>query len=465
LQTSRSAIVEGGIPQVKAYRVAEQRFDDPNLVAHAGLEPLLRLADAAGLRQALGGVGVPSPNRVSKALCVIAGMAAGADSIDDMDVLRAGGMPRLFGGIAAPSTLGTYLRSFTYGHARQLDAANRGLLPGLARAVPDLFDGADGIAFVDVDDTIREVHGYRKQAAGFGYTGVRGLNAQFACVSTPLASPFVAASSLRRGKAKSGSGAPPMAATAIRAARTLGASGMVLLRADSAYYNAAFIRAAIANQACFSVTARMDPNVRRAIAAIPETAWTPIHYTDAVWDDEGQCWVSDAEVAETHFTAFTSKPRRDQVGCQLVVRRVKRLNPAKNQDPLFDEYRHHAFVTNAGFGAVEADQWHRKHAIVEQVIEELKAGPLAHLPSGKFPANAAWVGLAVIAFNLQRALGAAAGMAKARFDTIRARLIQVPARLARTARTITMHLPAQWPWAPAWQLLGERIGGPPAAAA
>jgi len=450
---------------VKAYRVAGERFDDPNLVAHAGLVPLLRLAESSGVRAALEGVGVASPNRAGKALCVIAGMAAGADSIDGMDVLRAGGMPRLFGQVAAPSTLGTFLRAFTFGHARQLDAANRAVLGGLARAVPRLLDGADGCTLVDVDDTIREVHGYRKQAAGFGYSGVRGLNAQFACVSTPLAAPLVVASSLRRGAVKSGSGAAPMAATAIRAARAPGATGMVLLRADSAYYTSAFVGAATANGACFSVTARLDPNARRAIAGIDEAAWTPIHYTDAVWDEDGRCWVSDAEVAQCGFTAFTSKPKSRRVDCQLVVRRVKRLSPVKDQDPLFADHRYHAFVTNAGFGPVEADRWHRKHAIVEQVIEELKAGPLAHLPSGKFAANAAWVRLAVIAFNLQRALGVAAGLAKARFDTIRTRLIQVPARIARTARALTLHLPAQWPWASNWQIANQAIGGPPASAA
>ena len=141
-------------------------FDDPNLVSSAGLVPALRLAESAGLYELLAGVTVPSPNASAKAACVVGGMLAGADSIDDLDLLRHGGMTRLFGGVRAPSTLGTFLRSFTHGHVQQLDAVNAALLAGLAERVPGLLAGGDGFATVDVDDTVREVHGHAKQGAG-----------------------------------------------------------------------------------------------------------------------------------------------------------------------------------------------------------------------------------------------------------------------------------------------------------
>ncbi len=161
---------------MKSSRTIRPVFDDPNLVSAAGLVPMLRLAESAAFDDLLGGLSVPSPNRGAKT----AGMLAGADSIDDLDLLRHGGMGRLFAGVRAPLTLGTFLRSFTHGHVQQLDRVNAGLLAGLTARVPGLLTGGggggEGIAFIDVDDTIRGVHGYATQAAGFGYTGVRGLN-------------------------------------------------------------------------------------------------------------------------------------------------------------------------------------------------------------------------------------------------------------------------------------------------
>ena len=160
-------------------------FDCPNLVSAAGLVPALRLAESAGLYDLLDGLSVPSPNASAKAVSVVGGMLAGADSIDDLDLLRHGGMGRLFNGVRAPSPLGTFLRSFTDGHVQQLDKVGAGLLAGLTARVPDLLADSDQIAFLDVDDTVREVHGYAKQGAAFGYTGQRGLNLQLATVSTP----------------------------------------------------------------------------------------------------------------------------------------------------------------------------------------------------------------------------------------------------------------------------------------
>ena len=211
----------------------------------------------------------------------------------------------------------------------------------------------------------------------------------------------------------------------------------------------------------------MNPSVLKAITSIPEDAWTPIRYPHAVWDDAEQAWISDAEVAETPFTAFTSRRKRDHVTCRLVVRRVRRLNPQAHagQGELFAAHRHHAFVTNSTLTTIDADTTHRAHAVIEQVIAELKAGPLATLPSGSYAANAAWLAHTVIAFNLARAVGAATpGQQHARWETLRRRIINVPARIATSARRLTLHLPQQWPWAEGWQTLFATATSPPAPA-
>lgn len=457
---------------MKASHIVRPVFDDPNLVSAAGLVPVLRLAESAGLHGLLErGLSVDSPNAAVKATAVVAGMLAGADSIDDLDLLRHGGMRRLFTGVRAPSTLGTFLRSFTHGHVQQLDAVSARLLAGLTDRVPGLLAGAGdeaGIVFVDVDDTIREVHGYAKQAAAYGYSGVRGLNVAVAVLSTPTAAPVIARARLRRGNTASAAGAGRLLAQALTTARGAGVRGRVLCRADSAYYGHAFVGAARRHRAWFSVTARMDPKVKAAIAGIGEAAWQPIEYPEAVWDEAEARWISDAEVAEVAFTAFTGRRKADHVTCRLVVRRVRRLQPLAGDDgtvqgELFAAYRHHAFITNSTLDLVQADQHHRDHATIEQVIAELKNGPLAHLPSGNYPANAAWVALAVIAFNLARATAVASGQARARWATLRTRIINVPARIAATGRRLVLHLPTQWPWAANWRALHAIATGPPPA--
>jgi len=457
---------------VKACHKIRPVFDDPNLVSDAGLVPVLRLAESAGLRDLLGRqLSVGSPNATTKATSVVGGMLAGADSIDDLDLLRHGGMPRLFSGVRAPSTLGTFLRSFTHGHVQQLDAVGGDLLAGLAQRVPGVLAGADGVegvSFIDVDDTIREVHGYAKQAAAYGYTGVRGLNIQLATVSTPLAAPVIARARLRKGSTASAKGAGRLLAQAITTARAAGVRGQILCRADSAYYGWAFVGTAIRAKTWFSVTARMTKTVTAAIASIEEDAWQPIKYPNAIWEEAEQRWISDAEVAEVPFVAFTGRRNAEHVSCRLIVRRVKRLqrlaSDGTEQGELFATYRHHAFITNAPLGRVEADQRHRDHAIVEQVIAELKHGPLAHLPSGKYTANAAWVSLAVIAFNIARAAAVAASMPTARWATLRRRVIKVPGRIASTGRRLVLHLPICWPWAHGWESLHAVATGPPATA-
>jgi hypothetical protein len=356
------------------------------------------------------------------------------------------------------------LRCFTHGHVQQLDAAGRRLLAGLAARVPGLLGGGE-VAFVDVDDTVREVHGYAKQAAAYGYSGLRGLNVQLATVSTPLSAPVIAVARLRRGNVASHTGAGRILAQALTTARASGVTGRALCRADSAYYGHAFVAAALRHGAWYSVTARMNPQVKAAVAAIEEVAWTPIRYPHAVWDDAEQRWVSDAEIAEVAFTAFTSRRKHEHVSCRLVVRRVRRIQglagDGSHQGELFAAYRHHAFITNSTLTTIEADQRHRDHAIVEQVIAELKAGPLAHLPSGKYAANAAWVACGVIAFNIARAATVAAGLAKARWATLRTRIINVPARIATTGRRLVLHLPRDWPWTRAWQTLWTTATSPP----
>jgi hypothetical protein len=451
-------------------------FDDPNLVSCAGLVPVLGLAEECGLRRLIGqrltlrergGV-----NAHLKVPALVAGMVAGADSIDDMDLLRHGGMDRLFTGVRAPSTLGTFLRSFTFGHVRQLDAIAATLLARLAERTPLLPDG-DTVAFVDIDDTTKKTYGYAKQGAGRGYSKVKGINALLASISTPQAAPVIAASRLRKGSTNSARGAARLVADALATATRCGIDGragsLVILRADSAYYVRDVIAAAIRAGARFSVTARMNPAVRRAIAAAEESAWTPIHYPNAIWDEDEPRLISDAEVAEIPFAAFGSQRKADQIEGRLIVRRVRRLNPASvaaGRDELFATWRHHAVFTDNLMPMLDAETCHRQHAVIEQVIADLKNGALAHLPSGKFTANATWLILATIAFNLTRAAGCLASPwhARAAGATIRRHLISVPARLARSARRLTLHLPAGWPWTDAWLDLFDASHPPPTTA-
>jgi hypothetical protein len=443
-------------------------FDDPNLVSCAGLAPVLELAERADLQELVAEhVRIDKPgggNAVLKVLAMVAGMIAGADSIDDMGLLRHGAMRRLFTGIRAPSTLGTFLRTFTFGHVRQLDAVASRLLINLCQRVP-LLAGADTLVYVDVDDTVKPTFGYAKQGAGRGYTGVKGLNVLIAIISTPTSRPVIAAARLRKGSTNSAKGAHRLVADALITAKKAGASATLVLRADSAFFQSDVIAAVLRRQARFSITARLNAPVRKAIEAIAQEGWTPIKYTNAVWDEHAQAWISDAEVAEIPFTAFGSLAKAKQVTARLIVRRVPDVNPA-NQNPLFTVYRYHAVFTNSPLPMLQAESAHRGHAIVEQVIADLKNGPIAHLPSGSFTANSAWLVCAAMAFNLTRSAGVLASTfhAKATTGTIRAQLINVPGRLARSARQLVLHLPTDWPWETAWtQLATAAREGPPLA--
>src|SRR3954454_17251964 len=457
-------------------------FDEGNLVSCAGLAPVMALGERAGLSELLAEhLSVSSPNAPTKITSLLAGMVAGADSIEDMDLLRHGAMDRLFEDVRAPSTLGTFLRAFTFGHVRQLDAVAARLLAALAGQIP-LLPGADRVAYVDVDDTVRATHGYLKQGAGFGYSGVNGLNALLGVVSTPTSAPVIAAARLRKGSTNSARGAVRLVTDTLTAAKAVGADptagSLVVVRMDSAFYNHDVIGVVRRAGAKFSVTVRMGPTVRAAIASIEDEAWTAIHYPNAFADPDTGELVSDAEVAEVPaFTAFTSRRKHEHVTARLIVRRVKRLNPdlpsatargkvPEGQEELFTTWRYHAVFTDSPETMLDAEATHRAHAIVEQVIADLKNGPLAHLPSGVFTANAACLALTTIAFNLLRAAGALAAarpghdLAVATTATLRARLITVPARGARSARRLTLHFPRRWPWHEHWIRLADHTLSP-----
>ncbi len=445
-------------------------FDDPNLVSSAGLVPVLALADRAGLRElADEHLTVPTDkgaNAGLKVASLVGGMVAGADSIDDMALLRHGGMGRLFARIYAPSTLGSFLRAFTFGHIRQLDGVASRFLMALAKVTGMLAtpakvhqDEQGGYALVDVDDTVVEVHGHAKQGAGFGYNRVRGLNALLATLTTrTTTSPgsVIVAQRLRKGSCNSSRGAKRLVGDAVKTARRLlGRDHPVLVRMDSAFYGRGAVHAALAGGAAVSVTVRMNTQIRVAIASIPDHAWTTIEYTDAIFEEVTGRWISHAEVAEVDFTAFASGKKAERVLGRLVVRRIPDFHAeahrAAGQDTLFDVWRFHAFFTTAKvdlLDTVAADKTHRGHAIIEQVHADLKASALAHLPSGVFTANAAWLVLAVMAFKLTRAAGtlAAPELARATTATVRRKLVAVPARVATSARRVTLHLPVAWPW-------------------
>jgi hypothetical protein len=234
----------------------------------------------------------------------------------------------------------------------------------------------------------KRIYGHKKQGAGFGHAKiqgksllVRGLNALVATVSTPLGAPVIAATRLRGGTANSARGAASLVTESVRTARAAGCTGTIVARMDSAFYSAAACGAVRRAGAFFSVTVAMNPHVRAAIAAIPEGAWAPIQYPRGIWDDQLRAWVSDAEVAEVPYTAFTSK-KGQAITARLIVRRVKDLNrqAAAGQGELFDVWRYHAVFTDSPFVMLQAEAQHRDHAIIEQVLADQASGPLAHLP-------------------------------------------------------------------------------------
>lgn len=432
----------------------------------AGLVPVMAVAERAGLPDLVAdtvkitGEPVPSTgaNPAGKVAAIVAGMVAGADCFDDLDVIRTGGMKRLFAGVYAPSTLGSFLRAFTHGHVLQLAAVLRAMLVNLAQRTP-LLRGADQLTFVDIDSLLRRVYGHKKRGARFGPAKVggyqlllRGLSPLVVTISTRLSAPVIAAMRLRGGNAGSARGAASLLAQALTTAKAAGATGMLLVRADSAYYAGQVVTAAGRAGAYFSITVSMNTAIQAAIAGIAEDAWTAVRYPGAVIDPDTGKLISEAEVAETTYTAFAGSPH--EVTARLVVRRVLDKN---TQDALFPIWRYHAFLTNTALSTVEADVTHRQHAVIETTFADLIDGPLAHLPSGHFDANHAWTVCAAICHNLLRATGSLASTlhAKARGATLRHHLVCVPARLARPQGRPVLHLPEHWPWATTFTALHQ----------
>ena len=445
-------------------------FDEDHLVSCAGLVPVMRLAEQTGLGRLLDEkicIAVPriksgAANPAPKLATLVAGMCAGADSIDDIDIVRSGGMKTLFDGVYAPSTIGTLLREFTFGHARQLESVLREHLAALCGRV-DLLAGADEQVFIDIDSLLRPTYGYAKQGGSYGHTKIagkqvlrKGLSPLATTISTPHSAPIIAGIRLRAGKTGSGKGAGRMVAQAIVTARAAGATGQILVRGDSAYGSRAVVKACRRARAQFSLVWTKNTAVAQAIAAIPDDAWTPVRYPGATQDPDTGALISDAEVAEIPYTAFAST--EDAVTARLIVRRVK---DARYPDALFPLWRYHPFFTDSTEPVADADITHRRHAIIETVFADLIDGPLAHMPSGRFGANSARMLCAAIAHNLLRAAATLAGgpHAVARGATLRRKIVNIPARLARPQRRPVLHLPSHWPWTDAWLRLWRNTIG------
>ncbi len=410
-------------------------FDDHRLIDHAGLLLPATLAAHLGLRALVDrhvdlGAAPGRAHAGDKLLTLVASALAGGDCIDDAEALRAGGTAGVLGHrVKAASTLGTFLRSFRWGHVRQLDAVSRGLL---ARAWAAGAGPGAAPCTIDLDSTICETYGLAKQGARHTYTHVRGYHPLLAVAA---GTGDVLHTRLRGGNAYSGRGAGSFLSETIERVRDAGATGALTLRADSGFYSHAVVAAARARRVRFSITVRQFAVVRRLMEAIPEADWTPIPY----WLEGG------AAVAETTYIPFASAP--DAAPVRLIVRRV-RPTPG-SQLALFATYDYHAFITDRDGDTLTLEADHRRHAEVENAIRDLKYGVgLNHLPSGKFGANGAWLAVQVIAHNLARwtariGLGAAIVTTK----TLRRRLFSLPGRLTRSARRLTLHFPARWPWA------------------
>lgn len=460
-----------------AAHAVDVAFDDHNLISDAGLVPVVALAEQVGLPALVakhltiaGAANAAGANPVAKVMSLVAGMVAGADSIADVDRLRHAGNDLVFDQVRAPSTLGTFLRAFTHGHVQQLNRVLRELLVALCAGV-DLLPGADQLVFVDLDSTHRQVYGYAKEGATVGrHKGRKTLHPLIATVSTPIARPLVAGIRLRKGKAADVRGAARFLAETLAVVRRIAPEATVVVRADSKFYTAKVVAAAARYGASVSLTTGSNPDVNATIAAIDDAAWTAIGYPEAFVDTETGELVSDAQVAEVPYTAFASKPDKLQAHGRLVVRRVRRKNRERvgeDQDELFAVWRHHAVFVTSPYEMLQAEGQHRDHAVVEQVIADAAASALAHLPSGVFAANAAWAVLWAVSHNLTRAAGtlASAFHARATTPTIRAHLINIPARAARSARRIALHLPDRWPWQAAWTSLHAAVHRPARATA
>jgi hypothetical protein len=418
-------------------------FDDEHAVAAAGLVLTSTLAARLGIEGLadelidLGGKpGAHQPGR--KVMTLIHSLVVGGDCIDDADVLRAGSTGAVLGHrVMAPSTLGTFLRSFTFGHVRQLDQLAEAVL---TRAWAAGAGPGDGPMTFDLDSTITEVHGDGKQGAAYGYTRQFGYHPLLA---TRADTGEVLHIRMRKGSANSGRGAERFVNELVARVRRASATGPLTMRADSAFHSNKVIKACRRLKVAFSITVNQNSAVRAAIGAIPEESWTPIEYPDG----------GLAEVAETDYQEM-----------RLIVRRTRLVGP---QAKLWPDWRHHAFITNRVGTTVDLDADHRRHAVVELAIRDLKDGAgLCHCPSGKFFANSAWAVIASLAHNIIRWIAILGlhidGPVVAK--TIRRRYLTLPGRLTRSARRQTLHLPAHWPWQRTFEEALARLRAVPATA-
>jgi hypothetical protein len=398
-------------------------FDDERAVADAGLLLTGTLIGRLGLERIVDDKVSRGYRPGRKLLTIVSTLLAGGDCIDDVNLLHAGATAKIVGhGTVAASTVGTWLRSLTFGHIRQLDAVTEA---ALARAWQAGAGPGDAAMFIDIDSTICEVHGDAKQGAAYGYTRALGLHPLLA---TRADTAEILHGRMRKGSAGSGRGAQRFVRETIGRVRRAGASGQLIFRMDSGFWSRKVIAACEDHDAQFSITVARQPVITAAIDAIDDEAWVDIAYTEG----------GSAQVAETVWDRW-----------RLIVRRT-RIENDPDLPVLFAGWRHHAFVTNRTGDAVELDRDHRAHAVVELAIRDLKHGAgLNHCPSGSFNANAAWLLASTLAHNLIRwtqLLGAPDATSLANAKTVRRRLLNIPGRLTRTARRWTLHLPARWPW-------------------
>jgi Transposase DDE domain group 1 len=403
------------------------KFDEQRLVSDAGLLVTATLADRLALEELVNesvwlGYGTPGaalPGR--KVMSLVHGMLAGADSIDDMDVLRAGSTQLVLGHrVMAPSTLGTFLRAFTFGHVRQLD---RVLDHALARAWESGVGPGDGLPLViDLDSFIREVHGDQKHGASYGYTHQLGYHPILAVRAD---TGEVLHIRNRQGKANTQRGLPRFVEELLARVRRAGHTGQVIIRADTGFENHKQFTTLDREGVEFSIAVKQSKTIRALIDQIAEEGWVRV----ADYPDGGEC-----QIAETILK-----------GWRLVVRRTRLVG---KQADLFPDWRYHAFATNRTVPTLTADIDHRDHATVELAIRDLKDQALAHFPTGQFAANSAWAVIAALSHNLGR-WTTQIGQPNRPVQTARARrrqLLTIPARLTRSSRQWTLRMPARWPW-------------------
>ena len=410
-------------------------FDDTRLVANAGLLLPATLARHLGLPQLVQehldlGEAPGRANTGDKIMTLVSSALAGGDCIDDADALRAGRTACALGCVVkAPSTLGTFLRSFTWGHVRQLDRVSRELL---ARAWAAGAGPSDAPFTIDLDSTICETYGLAKEGARHhGYTGARGYHPLLAVAA---GTGDVLMARLREGRAHTARGAAHFLRETVGRVRYGGARGQLTVRADSGFYTHAVVAVCRRMDVRFSITIRQHQSLHNLIEAIPEDAWTPIPY-----------WMEGAaDVAETTYTPFQSEPEAAPV--RLIVRRV-RPTPG-SQLALFATYSYHGFITDRDGEMLELEADHRRHAEIENAIRDLKYGVgLNHLPSGRFAANGAWLAVQVMAHNLARwTARIGLGQQIVTTKTLRRRVFALAGRITRSARRLTLHLPRRWPW-------------------